>query len=223
MQDGYVYFIQCGESGPIKIGYSKNNIEKRLIIAQVYNPFLLHLLCAMPGNRKKEKELHKTFKDDKILGEWFDPSIKLLKLINTLPQLGFTSEDIRKSGPSFIDHCSWKGKGAKNLTKRQRTARRYRIYKGDLCGRCGIKNANDRYHKDGNLDNNGPENILKVCRRCCMELDGRLDKLIQKAKNRKPNPPKPCIICRDLYKPLRKKRCRNCYEYFRRHAKDKEL
>jgi hypothetical protein len=41
------------------------------------------------------------------------------------------------------------------------------------CDRCG-KPGRDRHHRDGNTLNNEPENIECLCRRCHMEIDGRL-------------------------------------------------
>lgn len=42
------------------------------------------------------------------------------------------------------------------------------------CERCGGRPATDRHHVDGNTFNNLRSNVLFVCRRCHMELDGRL-------------------------------------------------
>lgn len=39
---------------------------------------------------------------------------------------------------------------------------------------CGAP-AVERHHKDGSPFNNAPENIMRVCRRCHMVVDGRLE------------------------------------------------
>jgi hypothetical protein len=43
------------------------------------------------------------------------------------------------------------------------------------CERCD-RPATDRHHKDNNPLNNDPRNILRLCRRCHMAVDGRLDR-----------------------------------------------
>jgi len=223
LDDGYVYFIRCGDDGPIKIGYSKyESAENRLTVAQVYNPFLLTLLSVIPGGRKKEKELHSGFSESNVLGEWFLQTPELLDVIMSGKQLNLTTIDFQKIGPAHSDHHNWKGKDSCNESKRARTARRFKIY-GQKCERCMKNNAYDRFHKDRNLDNIDPDNILLLCRRCCMELDGRLDnlKLLDRASQIKP--PMPCIICRKLSKPLRKGRCHSCNEYYRRHGEDRNV
>lgn len=47
------------------------------------------------------------------------------------------------------------------------------MYQLGLCERCG-KAATDRHHKDANTGNNEASNIEMLCRRCHMEIDGRL-------------------------------------------------
>ena len=47
----------------------------------------------------------------------------------------------------------------------------------NLCQNCGRKYHLDIHHKDGNHNNNVKENLLKVCRRCHMLLDGRMKNL----------------------------------------------
>ncbi len=41
------------------------------------------------------------------------------------------------------------------------------------CEKCG-QPATDRHHKDGNTFNNEPANLMALCRRCHMLIDGRL-------------------------------------------------
>lgn len=49
-----------------------------------------------------------------------------------------------------------------------------------------------------------------LCRRCHMKRDGRL--AILAAFRTATRPPKPCIECRQLYKPLRRGMCSRCYQ-----------
>ena len=222
LDDGYVYFIQCGKAGPIKIGFSKHkSAESRLTTAQVYNPIQLTLLTVMPGGRAKETELHKQFVEHNIVGEWFQPNTELSKIIDQHPYLGLSALDFQRSGPAHQEHHFWKGSGATDASKRSRTIRRFEISANDNCQNCKVVPAVERYHLDGQLDNIDPENIILVCRRCCMELDGRLDELKSIDHSYQITPPQPCIICRKLSKPLRKGRCHACNEYFRRHNKER--
>lgn len=66
-----VYFIQQGEAGPIKIGYTRN-INKRLSQLQTANPEKLHLRLTIPGTFGTEKVLHDYLKPIHIRGEWYE-------------------------------------------------------------------------------------------------------------------------------------------------------
>jgi len=78
-----IYFIQAGESGPIKIGYTKGSIEKR--IAQMQTGCHEELKCRykMDGDRETEKNIHKYIEPFRVRGEWFgtpDIIIQTLKM-----------------------------------------------------------------------------------------------------------------------------------------------
>jgi len=79
----WVYFIQAGDDGPIKIGITKN-VESRRAGLQPGSPIVLSLLCAIPGTRANERMLHKHFADDRLHGEWFNPHPELLEYIDDL-------------------------------------------------------------------------------------------------------------------------------------------
>ena len=64
----WIYFIQC--KNYIKIGRT-NNIVKRMVEIQCFNPFTLKLLLVFKGGSKKETSLHARFRKDRIRGEWF--------------------------------------------------------------------------------------------------------------------------------------------------------
>lgn len=83
---GFVYFIQEGEDGPIKIGWAKDP-RRRLASMQSGNPRRLHLLGAIKTKRRLlERELHDRFIEDHLTGEWFSPSSELLALIGSPEQ-----------------------------------------------------------------------------------------------------------------------------------------
>ena len=68
-----IYFIQCGENGPIKIGQS-DNVQERFKQLQTACPYELKLLWMYSGEEYCEKDIHDKFKHEKVRGEWFHPS-----------------------------------------------------------------------------------------------------------------------------------------------------
>jgi hypothetical protein len=112
------------------------------------------------------------------------------------------------------NHPLWRGVNASQNNKRKRARTRWEL---TLCEKCGSP-ATDRHHKTGNLDDCSKNEIQILCRKCHMEIDGRLNLLIKKAKNRpSPRIKKPCVNCGDNFFPLRKGLCHKCNEYLRRH------
>lgn len=126
-------------------------------------------------------------------------------------------QDGRKEGgcASGESHYAWKGDTASRQTKRDRAVRRYAL---GNCERCGNPAA-DRHHKDDDTGNNDPSNIAILCRRCHMDVDGRLSAFRQTGIENFRKMMKPataCRICGRLAKPTRKGRCSACDVYFRR-------
>ena len=72
-----IYFIQQGEDGPIKIGFSEDSPENRLMSLQAGNPNELNLVLVIEGDIIVEKSLHEIFKDTRLRGEWFSFSHSL--------------------------------------------------------------------------------------------------------------------------------------------------
>lgn len=81
---GYVYFIQDGEHGDIKIGWSVDP-DRRLRDLRVAHATRsrLRLLAAIPGHRKLERELHERFAPCRGEGEWFAPVPELLAFLKS--------------------------------------------------------------------------------------------------------------------------------------------
>lgn len=69
------------------------------------------------------------------------------------------------------NHPAWRGDVARDETKRARAQRAYSLAACESCG----KKATDRHHIDGDPGNNAPENVARLCRRCHMMTDGRLE------------------------------------------------
>lgn len=64
-----VYLVSDGEF--IKIGYTKNKIECRLVIGRQWNPRPLEVLLVIEANIGYERFLHKKFSHLVVSGEWF--------------------------------------------------------------------------------------------------------------------------------------------------------
>lgn len=73
-----IYFIQAGTDGPIKIGYVKGDIRKRLSQLQTSNPEELKCIGYMEGGRYEENRTHARFESAHLRGEWFSPTDELL-------------------------------------------------------------------------------------------------------------------------------------------------
>lgn len=77
---GFVYFIQRGERGDIKIGYS-DKPGRRLSALQTGSPEPLHLLATLPGDMALERELHRRFAAHRLNGEWFRPAAEIFTFV----------------------------------------------------------------------------------------------------------------------------------------------
>lgn len=84
----YVYFVQDGTDGPIKIGLA-DNPEQRLSSLQVGNPRPLTLLATFQTwePRKDEAQIHARFAEHRIRGEWFHPHPDLMAQVVALQEL----------------------------------------------------------------------------------------------------------------------------------------
>lgn len=75
-----IYFIQLGDNGRIRIGYSKDP-TKRLKTLQTGVPDALNLLGVLNGDKAREEAIHQRFSDLRAHGEWFEPSVELVDFI----------------------------------------------------------------------------------------------------------------------------------------------
>lgn len=78
-----VYFFSNRKN--IKIGYTKNTVEKRLQQLNTGSDSKLYCVGYMQGDMETEKQLHREFANERIRqnGEWFRPSEKLIDYINS--------------------------------------------------------------------------------------------------------------------------------------------
>lgn len=75
---GHIYYIGCGETQRVKIGYTKGSLNKRLRALQTGSPTKLSVLAWHKGSLADEQRLHHQFADERLHGEWFDMSSRLL-------------------------------------------------------------------------------------------------------------------------------------------------
>ena len=66
-----VYFIASEDLASVKIGYTKEDPDKRLKALQTGNPDVLILLASVEGETSLERELHSRFRELHVRGEWF--------------------------------------------------------------------------------------------------------------------------------------------------------
>lgn len=92
--DCRVYFIQAGDDGPVKIGYSLN-VAKRVVSLQSGNPIPLKVLAVTPGGPDIEGLFHALFSHDRLNGEWFRWSDLLATWVDFLV---YDLPDFRKVG-----------------------------------------------------------------------------------------------------------------------------
>lgn len=83
----HVYFIQQGEFGLVKIGYSKNPTHRLMVLQTAHGERLSMRACA-PGGKEQEHALHERFTHLRVAGEWFRPGEELLAYIQAVAEKG---------------------------------------------------------------------------------------------------------------------------------------
>jgi hypothetical protein len=96
----WVYAIQQGEDGPIKIGSAKDP-DERLATLQCGNPQKLIGVAAWEAPLAHERALHGAFSHLRIRGEWFEPTPVLLKFIYFMDAPYFFEDDM----PPEVREC----------------------------------------------------------------------------------------------------------------------
>lgn len=76
-----VYFIQSGDAGPIKIGFTSGCPLDRMANLQTGCPDELRLVAHARGTADDERELHKRFAHLRLRGEWFQAKPELVEFI----------------------------------------------------------------------------------------------------------------------------------------------
>lgn len=99
-RDGCVYFLRCGESGPIKIGWALDETRRRHHLQTGHHEKLM-LLASVPGTRLNEGQWHARFAHLRLRGEWFRPAPELLAAIAALSPPSTPSLPQQDEGPSL--------------------------------------------------------------------------------------------------------------------------
>lgn len=76
-----VYFLAQGPY--VKIGHTCD-LERRLRELRMFSPVKFELLAVLPGPRDTEKQLHRKFSGSKVHGEWFEMTLALRELIDSI-------------------------------------------------------------------------------------------------------------------------------------------
>lgn len=82
-----VYFVQCGDKGLVKIGFTMN-FPRRLAELQVSNPEPVRLIGWVRGGRREERRLHAKFAHLRQHAEWFNPGPVLLAYLQGITEQG---------------------------------------------------------------------------------------------------------------------------------------
>lgn len=77
---GWLYFIQQGDDGPIKIGHARSP-RRRLGELQPGSSDDLHIVAACEDGAGLESEVHAALRDHWIRGEWYDADAVLTFLV----------------------------------------------------------------------------------------------------------------------------------------------
>jgi len=78
-----IYFIHAIGTERIKIGWAAI-LSVRLYNLSCSSPFPLKVLCAIPGSRTDEAELHRRFDKIRVHNEWFLYTDELMEFIKSL-------------------------------------------------------------------------------------------------------------------------------------------
>lgn len=77
---GRVYFVQAEHGGPVKIGYTTRNVQRRLAELQCGSPWKLVVRHDELAYQVYEAELHQWFADQHLGGEWYGLSDELAEI-----------------------------------------------------------------------------------------------------------------------------------------------
>jgi len=82
---GWIYFIRSGHGTPVKIGFTgPDTLECRLAQLQTGHPYKLYVTAKARGSIHDERTVHRIFATDRLQGEWFKSTPRLVAFMNRL-------------------------------------------------------------------------------------------------------------------------------------------
>ena len=88
-----IYFIKCNDM--VKIGYTKEDVQRRLHTLQVGCPYKLEILNIIEGDETQEKILHNRLGRHRVRGEWFELNEEVMLVVrhpNVAPQVALAKD-----------------------------------------------------------------------------------------------------------------------------------
>lgn len=113
-----IYYVQPKSGGLIKIGYTSKKVELRVSELQTGCPDQLVILGQEEGDERKEADLHKKFSHLRVTGEWFRPSIELMRHVVDISELECLQAKILRAYAISYSNCIYShcmGSGPKDL------------------------------------------------------------------------------------------------------------
>ena len=104
MTASYIYFIQAGEGGPIKVGFTSMKPERRISHIQTGCPWPIKVIGLIEGDAADEKRIHKQLAPYKTKGEWFSPVAEVLRAVEMALTSGKRFEIALKSKMNSLRH-----------------------------------------------------------------------------------------------------------------------
>lgn len=102
-EEGTIYYLMCSETGRMKIGYTRGDVQKRLKSLQTGSPTKLRVAAIHPGTPESERRLHEQFAEDRLHGEWFDISPELiLHCYEIFSMIIAAAEEAGKVAPEWV-------------------------------------------------------------------------------------------------------------------------
>lgn len=161
-----IYFIRDGEF--VKIGFTdKDDYQGRMTDLQIGNPRQLVLIGTMEGNEDDERDLHRTFRDFYIRGEWFFLALAIREFIErhcgqSVPWQRTRADGVMDEFNEFATRClekdqngSFRPSALKNIHDDWCTASNippmHDATFGKMVTRFIIENGGTRLHSQGTL------------------------------------------------------------------------
>ena len=109
----YVYLIGNKALGHVKIGTSADP-ESRMAELQPGSSVKLKILAKIPGDRRKEWNLHIAFREWRLCGEWFEVTDSNLEMFKEYFGVDLTTWFAARSAPTIVVRKLLRGKYRKS-------------------------------------------------------------------------------------------------------------